>query len=298
MQNYGLQHFDHLGGALLILAQYTIPDGAYDPLHYALESEPGAVGITWLLFLSITCFGTFIILGLVLAVINETFRESLREASKVDHHHGPTPQLQAASLEPAAHQPGTRSLLSSGRSFFSSWARKTIKEMSNAFAIVILLQSAVTMAYVQDQQMFQIPYLLALMLASAAFIFELALRLGADGILPFVRNSFNWFEGAMVLCGIAGLRLSSTALGLITILRLYRLMSFFPAMNGLLLNLLSTRQTFLQLVMFAGLSLLSFAVLGRYIFRGSVGQLIPSNFDNLGQALLTTFQMFTGDQWR
>ena len=281
MQNYGLQHFDNLGGALLVLAQYTIPDGAYDPLHYALESEPEAEGITWVLFISVTCICTFVILGLVLAVINETFRESKKDAPNINPQ-----RLRRDSLS------------SRRRSFGRMWAVTTIQRMSSAVTVIILLESAVIMGYVQDPQTFQIAYLLTQALASAFFTFELALRLGAAGPIPFMCSAFNWFEGSMVFFGVAGLGLSSMAMGLVTILRLYRLMSFFPAMNGLLLNLLSTRQTFLQLIMFAGLSLLSFAVLGRYIFRGSMGALVSSNFADLGQALLTTFQMFTGDQWR
>jgi hypothetical protein len=43
-------------------------------LHSALESEPEARPLTYLLFLSVTCINTFVLLGLFLAVIANTFK--------------------------------------------------------------------------------------------------------------------------------------------------------------------------------------------------------------------------------
>ena len=106
------------------------------------------------------------------------------------------------------------------------------------------------------------------------------------------------FECAMAACGLVGAATGQEVLILLPILRILRLMRFVPTMHGLLVTLVQTRKTFAQLVLFAALCFVTFAVLSRYFFRDGMASLTRSHFSDLGQALLTTFQLFTGDQWR
>ena len=296
MQAYGLQHFDHLGGALLVLVQYSIPDSAYDVLHTALESEPSAAGLSLVLFLSVTCINTFIMVGLVLAVINETFNEA--SAAEAHHDHKEITDLGSSLPSSIDCMEETTSARLAARNFL---ALKLLLDdrITILITAAIVVHSTITIIYAQYRNWLHHELFILQILTNAVFISELCLRFAADRFQPIIfKKAFNMFELAMVICGISGLLLDHPVLGLMTIFRLYRLMRYFPTMNYLLMNLMYTKQTFLQLIMFSGMNFLSFAVLARYVFRNKMEEYTVSNFSDLGQALLTTFQLFTGDKWR
>ena len=70
----GFMHFDHAGGALIVVAQTAIPDAQYEVLTRSLESEPSFSVGTFIFFaLLVTLFCTFMQLGLFLAVIAHAY---------------------------------------------------------------------------------------------------------------------------------------------------------------------------------------------------------------------------------
>jgi hypothetical protein len=71
---FGFMHFDHIGGSLLALFQVTAMDQAPQILNYALESEEFSKPISCLLFFTVSCFNTFLLLGLLVAVVTGTFK--------------------------------------------------------------------------------------------------------------------------------------------------------------------------------------------------------------------------------
>jgi hypothetical protein len=283
-QFFGLLHFDHLGGALLALAQYTVPDSAYDPLHFALESEPQAAGLTMLLFLSFTCINTFIVLGLVLAVITGTFRDTSPDSVAS----GSESMAASTSVEEEESQP-------------RNWASNVLKHWGWVFVvqITILLQSGCILALTQYLQKSYFGILVIIAVSNSVFLIELFFSFMASPTVAwFLGNTFHIFEIVMTSCSIAGVAFDRTFLVLIPILRLYRLTVYFPTINALLQTLISAKNTFGQLIVFIWLSFLIFSVLARYCFRAAMEEYTRSHFSNIGQGLLTTFQIFTGDQWR
>ena len=72
-------HFNHVGGAIVVILQASVPDAFYDVLNIAIESEPRAVILTWVLFFSVTCLCTWLMVGIFVAVVTDTYkRESLK----------------------------------------------------------------------------------------------------------------------------------------------------------------------------------------------------------------------------
>ena len=84
-------HFDHVGGALLAVFSMSLMDGFVESLHKSIESEPAALGLTWILFTSVTCLCTWLVLGLFVAVVTDTYAREvdiLRQSNKNDADEG------------------------------------------------------------------------------------------------------------------------------------------------------------------------------------------------------------------
>ena len=72
---FGLQHFDHIGGAVLAVFQIAAPDAPHDIIWRAVESESESIGpALWVFFITISCSCTFLLLGLFVAVVTGTFK--------------------------------------------------------------------------------------------------------------------------------------------------------------------------------------------------------------------------------
>ena len=70
----GFSHFDNVWGSICSVAQVVVPDSYYDIWFRAIDSEPGAVASTYIFFIFINVFDTFLLLGLFVAVVTGTFK--------------------------------------------------------------------------------------------------------------------------------------------------------------------------------------------------------------------------------
>ena len=319
---FGFHHFDNLGGALLVLVQYTIPDSANDPLWAALQSEPDVRWLIWIFFFLISCLNTFIMLGLALAVITGTFKEVVVE------------DLSRAAIEPesgqavlglhglrrdsyeieeentdnnpqAAFRIGVLQSENTHRCWTPAcpWAEKTYADprFSRAISFVIVAHTVVMAVDCKNTEGPSVLIRVVYMLFNLVFAFEwLVQYMGGNG-LNVTGRSNSFLELILLICGVkdvCGLILDSTTLILFPVFRLFRLIKYFPTLHVLIQSIISSRRVFVQLMLFSILTFLAFAVLGRYLFRDTLNSLTLSHFGNLGQAFLTSFQLFIGDQWR
>lgn len=295
-----LQHFDHIGGAMLTLAQVVAPDGYYDVLWQSLESEPVAVPLTWLLYFSISCLCTFLLLGLFVAVVTGTFKRvreqygtAFRSQEVEDQITAEaTPKIERRSSG-EGEEDGDEAMRRAAQTFILS-AR------FHHFMSLSILAHALAMASDQYnapetwKQYAEYTYIACNMI----FLVETILRfLASDGVGDFWQSKFNKFELAMVMSGIIGLITKSPLLLLIPALRLYRLMSYFPTLEALLLSAVASVRAILNLCLFILIVALCFAVTGRYVFGKLMDDLTRSNFGTFQSAMLTIFQLLTGDSW-
>jgi len=73
---YGLSHFDDAGGALLTVLQSAImPDGFYNVVHRARESEPDSEAFVWAFFVALTALTTLVSVGIFIAVVSGTWEQ-------------------------------------------------------------------------------------------------------------------------------------------------------------------------------------------------------------------------------
>ena len=309
MQWHGFQHFDHIGGTLLSLGQYSVVDGAYDVLHNALESEPDAFALTWIFFPLITFTNTFLVLGLFLAVIANTFQEVRRNKERSLKRHEPSDDDEISRFDATVQAIAERRLQTpesddedEGGALLAGWAKSMLQDdrLRHFLTFAILLHVTAMSADANESPTVIDPVVHGMYVAATViFASELLLRFTAEGgSKNFFGSAFNLLETTLVLFGVVGLVTQIQLFSLLPSIRLFRLCQYWPTLQDLLMDTIDTIGAFLNLLFFVGLVCICFAVAGRYIFRNEMDGITRSNFGTLSQALLTIFQIFTGDQWR
>lgn len=130
----------------------------------------------------------------------------------------------------------------------------------------------------------------------AFFVVELLLRLVAAGLRidRFLRGGWNVFDTLVVAASfVPGLQGNSTALRLVRLLRVARLLRLFPDLRVLLDGLRRAAPPAASLVALTFLLVYLYAIAGWALF----GQSVPHRFGNLGEGMLTLFTLLTLEGW-
>lgn len=128
------------------------------------------------------------------------------------------------------------------------------------------------------------------------FTIEILLRLAAVGFRldRFLRRGWNVFDlvavGASFLPGLGG---NATALRLIRLLRVARLLSVVPDVGVLLDGIRRALRPAAGLVLLTGLLVYLYGIVGWSLF----GEEAPENWGNIGESCLTLFQLLTLEGW-
>ena len=128
------------------------------------------------------------------------------------------------------------------------------------------------------------------------FVAELFLRLAAVGFRPdrFLRRGWNVFDLIAVGASfIPGLGSNATALRLVRLLRVARLLSVLPDVRVLLDGLRRAARPAAGILLLTLLLMYLYAIVGWSLFA----EHDPKHWGNLGLAFLTLFQLLTLDQW-
>lgn len=137
----------------------------------------------------------------------------------------------------------------------------------------------------------------AYIVANIGFGGEIIVRLFAfTGHPGFFSSRLNVFEAVMLFLGVVGLVLQMPLLKLLPALRLYRLMQYLPTLEHLLILAIGSLAAIGNLFVFVLIVMMAVTITGRYVFGQSMS-FTRSNFDTFSEALITVFQLFTGDSW-
>ncbi|XP_059097525.1 voltage-dependent calcium channel type A subunit alpha-1-like [Tigriopus californicus] len=144
----------------------------------------------------------------------------------------------------------------------------------------------------------------------SAFIFEMSIRMYALGVTAFFNSSFNRFD-VMVITGSvlevfwvnfherAG-SFGLSALRALRLLRVFKVTKYWSRLRNLVIALMNAISSILSLLFLLFLFIFIFALLGMQLFGGSFNfpEGTPtSNFNTIVAALLTVFQILTGEDW-
>jgi voltage-gated sodium channel len=128
------------------------------------------------------------------------------------------------------------------------------------------------------------------------FVVELAIRIAAFGRRPqdFFRSGWNVFDFVVIsLAFVPGIRDNVTLLRLARLLRVVRLISVMPDLRMLVRAMARSLPPITSLGLLTLLLMYVYAMLGWILFH----QEDPENWGNIGQSMLSLFQILTLENW-
>ncbi|XP_076857240.1 calcium channel, voltage-dependent, L type, alpha 1S subunit, a isoform X2 [Brachyhypopomus gauderio] len=142
------------------------------------------------------------------------------------------------------------------------------------------------------------------------FAMEMVLKMYALGLPSYFLSLFNRFDCFVVSVGILEVVLVHmgimSAMGIsvmrcIRLLRLIKVTKYWTSLSNLVASLLNSVRSIASLLLLLFLFIVIFALLGMQVFGGKFNfsdqRVRRSNFDTFPQALITVFQILTGEDW-
>ncbi|XP_075929779.1 voltage-dependent T-type calcium channel subunit alpha-1I-like isoform X1 [Petromyzon marinus] len=194
----------------------------------------------------------------------------------------------------------------------SRWFRAIVesKYFTRGIMVAILINS-LSMGIEYHEQPEELTNLLEIsnMVFTSIFALEMLIKLLAFGLLGYIRNQYNIFDGIIVIisvCEIVGQSGGGlSVLRTFRLLRVLKLVRFMPALRRQLVVLMRTMDNVATFCMLLMLFIFIFSILGMHLFgckfsvKTESGDTVPDrkNFDSLLWAIVTVFQILTQEDW-
>uniref|UniRef100_A0A8D8XSU1 Voltage-dependent L-type calcium channel subunit alpha n=1 Tax=Cacopsylla melanoneura TaxID=428564 RepID=A0A8D8XSU1_9HEMI len=194
---------------------------------------------------------------------------------------------------------------------FRFWIRHTVKTQTFYwFVIVLVFFNTLCVAVAHNGQ----PKWLDSFLYYAEFVFlglfmlEMFIKMYALGPRIYFDSAFNRFD-FFVVCGsifeVVWSELKSGSFGLsvlraLRLLRIFKVTKYWSSLRNLVISLLNSMRSIISLLFLLFLFILIFALLGMQLFGGQfnfANGTPATNFNTFPIALLTVFQILTGEDW-
>ncbi|XP_048029223.1 calcium channel, voltage-dependent, P/Q type, alpha 1A subunit, b isoform X13 [Megalobrama amblycephala] len=159
------------------------------------------------------------------------------------------------------------------------------------------------------------PELLSDFLYYAEFIFlglfmsEMLIKMYGLGTRPYFHSSFNCFDCTVIVGSIfevfwamvkPGTSFGISVLRALRLLRIFKVTKYWASLRNLVVSLLNSMKSIISLLFLLFLFIVVFALLGMQLFGGQFNfeqGTPPTNFDTFPAAIMTVFQILTGEDW-
>ncbi|CAF1094276.1 unnamed protein product [Rotaria sordida] len=144
------------------------------------------------------------------------------------------------------------------------------------------------------------------------FSFEMLLKMYSLGITGYFVSNFNRFDCFVVIASIIEFvliykdlmpPLGISVLRCVRLLRVFKVTRYWTALRNLVASLLNSMKSIASLLLLLFLFIVIFALLGMQMFGGKFDRIFEveekprNNFDSFWNALITVFQILTGEDW-
>uniref|UniRef100_A0A8C0GYX8 Voltage-dependent P/Q-type calcium channel subunit alpha n=1 Tax=Chelonoidis abingdonii TaxID=106734 RepID=A0A8C0GYX8_CHEAB len=141
------------------------------------------------------------------------------------------------------------------------------------------------------------------------FMSEMFIKMYGLGTRPYFHSSFNCFDCAVIIGSIfeviwaimkPGTSFGISVLRALRLLRIFKITKYWASLRNLVVSLLNSMKSIISLLFLLFLFIVVFALLGMQLFGGqfSFDDGTPStNFDTFPAAIMTVFQILTGEDW-
>ncbi|KAM6957182.1 LOW QUALITY PROTEIN: voltage-dependent P/Q-type calcium channel subunit alpha-1A [Aplochiton taeniatus] len=141
------------------------------------------------------------------------------------------------------------------------------------------------------------------------FMSEMCIKMYGLGKQAYLNSSFNCFD-CIVICGSIfevlwsiiqpGTSFGISVLRALRLLRIFKVTKYWASLRNLVVSLLNSMKSIISLLFLLFLFIVVFALLGMQLFGGQFNfenGTPPTNFDTFPAAIMTVFQILTGEDW-
>ncbi|XP_072309317.1 voltage-dependent N-type calcium channel subunit alpha-1B-like [Eucyclogobius newberryi] len=143
------------------------------------------------------------------------------------------------------------------------------------------------------------------------FLTEMSLKMYGLGARNYFHSSFNCFDFGVIVGSIfevfwdlikPGASFGISVLRALRLLRIFKVTKYWNSLRNLVVSLLNSMKSIISLLFLLFLFLVVFALLGMQLFGGQFNfededEMPTTNFDTFPAAILTVFQILTGEDW-
>ncbi|XP_046950894.1 voltage-dependent P/Q-type calcium channel subunit alpha-1A isoform X1 [Lynx rufus] len=141
------------------------------------------------------------------------------------------------------------------------------------------------------------------------FMSEMFIKMYGLGTRPYFHSSFNCFDCGVIIGSIfeviwavikPGTSFGISVLRALRLLRIFKVTKYWASLRNLVVSLLNSMKSIISLLFLLFLFIVVFALLGMQLFGGQFNfdeGTPPTNFDTFPAAIMTVFQILTGEDW-
>ncbi|KAJ0057625.1 hypothetical protein NL108_011110, partial [Boleophthalmus pectinirostris] len=141
------------------------------------------------------------------------------------------------------------------------------------------------------------------------FLTEMSLKMYGLGARNYFHSSFNCFDFGVIVGSIfevfwdmikPGASFGISVLRALRLLRIFKVTKYWNSLRNLVVSLLNSMKSIISLLFLLFLFIVVFALLGMQLFGGQFNfedETPTTNFDTFPAAILTVFQILTGEDW-
>uniref|UniRef100_A0A6I8NBS2 Voltage-dependent N-type calcium channel subunit alpha n=1 Tax=Ornithorhynchus anatinus TaxID=9258 RepID=A0A6I8NBS2_ORNAN len=219
--------------------------------------------------------------------------------------------------------PFARASLKSGKNDSSSYFRRKekmfrffIRRMVKAqtfywivLCVVALNTLCVAMVHYNQPQRLTNALYFAEFVFLGLFLTEMSLKMYGLGPRNYFHSSFNCFDFGVIVGSIfeviwavvkPGTSFGISVLRALRLLRIFKVTKYWNSLRNLVVSLLNSMKSIISLLFLLFLFIVVFALLGMQLFGGQFNfqdETPTTNFDTFPAAILTVFQILTGEDW-
>ncbi|KAF4016938.1 hypothetical protein G4228_007532 [Cervus hanglu yarkandensis] len=223
----------------------------------------------------------------------------------------------------AVGSPFARASLKSGKTESSSYFRRKekmfrffIRRLVKAqsfywvvLCVVALNTLCVAMVHYHQPQRLTTALYFAEFVFLGLFLTEMSLKMYGLGPRSYFRSSFNCFDFGVIVGSIfevvwaaikPGTSFGISVLRALRLLRIFKVTKYWSSLRNLVVSLLNSMKSIISLLFLLFLFIVVFALLGMQLFGGQFNfqdETPTTNFDTFPAAILTVFQILTGEDW-
>uniref|UniRef100_A0A8C9YLE5 Voltage-dependent calcium channel type A subunit alpha-1 n=1 Tax=Sander lucioperca TaxID=283035 RepID=A0A8C9YLE5_SANLU len=142
----------------------------------------------------------------------------------------------------------------------------------------------------------------------ALFLTEMFLKMYSLGPRLYFHSSFNRFDCSVIVGSIfevlwgffrPGTSFGISVLRALRLLRIFKITKYWASLRNLVVSLMNSMKSIISLIFLLFLFIVVFALLGMQLFGGRFifEDYTPTNFDTFPAAIMTVFQILTGEDW-